>query len=64
VTVRALLVFGYIKGQFTTPQPCRSVRQLSGWAATDAFVIAKANWVDDTALIQRIPIQKGRSNGN
>jgi VIT1/CCC1 family predicted Fe2+/Mn2+ transporter len=45
VTLAALLVFGYIKGQFTTPRPWRSAWQtviVGGLAATAAFLIAKA----------------------
>jgi len=45
VTLLALLVFGYIKGQFTTARPIRSAWQtvvVGGLAATAAFVIAKA----------------------
>jgi len=45
VTLLALLVFGYIKGMFTTAQPFRSAWQtviVGGLAATAAFVIAKA----------------------
>lgn len=45
VTLLALLVFGYIKGRFTTPRPFRSAWQtviVGGLAATAAFVIAKA----------------------
>lgn len=45
VTLLALLVFGYIKGQFTTAKPFRSAWQtvvVGGLAATAAFVIAKA----------------------
>ena len=45
VTLLALLVFGYIKGQFTTARPFRSAWQtavVDGLAATAAFVIAKA----------------------
>lgn len=44
VTLLALLVFGYVKGRFTTPQPFRSAWQtaiVGGLAATAAFVIAK-----------------------
>jgi VIT1/CCC1 family predicted Fe2+/Mn2+ transporter len=44
VTLLALLVFGYIKGQFTTPRPWRSAWQtalVGGLAAAAAFVIAK-----------------------
>lgn len=45
VTLLALLVFGYIKGRFTTAKPFRSAAQtvvVGGLAATAAFVIAKA----------------------
>ena len=45
VTLLALLVFGYVKGQFTTAKPLRSAWQtvvVGGLAATAAFVIAKA----------------------
>jgi VIT1/CCC1 family predicted Fe2+/Mn2+ transporter len=45
VTLLALLVFGYIKGRFTTARPIRSAWQtvvVGGLAATAAFVIAKA----------------------
>ena len=45
VTLMALLVFGYIKGRFTTARPLRSAWQtvlVGGLAATAAFVIAKA----------------------
>jgi VIT1/CCC1 family predicted Fe2+/Mn2+ transporter len=45
VTLLALFVFGYIKGQFTTARPFRSAWQtvvVGGLAATAAFVIAKA----------------------
>lgn len=45
VTLLALLVFGYIKGRFTTARPFRSAFQtlmVGGLAATAAFVIAKA----------------------
>lgn len=44
MTLLALLVFGYIKGQFTTARPWRSAWQtvvVGGLAATAAFVIAK-----------------------
>ena len=44
VTLLALLVFGYIKGRFTTARPFRSAWQtviVGGMAATAAFVIAK-----------------------
>ena len=46
VTLLALLVFGYVKGRFTTAKPFRSAWQtvvVGGLAATAAFVIAKAN---------------------
>jgi vacuolar iron transporter family protein len=45
MTLLALLVFGYIKGRFTTAKPFRSAWQtvvVGGLAATAAFVIAKA----------------------
>lgn len=45
VTLFALLVFGYIKGRFTTARPFRSAWQtvvVGGLAAAAAFVIAKA----------------------
>ena len=45
VTLLALLVFGYIKGRFTTARPFRSAWQtviVGGLAAMAAFVIAKA----------------------
>jgi len=45
VTLLALFIFGYIKGQFTTARPFRSAWQtviVGGLAATAAFVIAKA----------------------
>jgi len=45
VTLLALLVFGYIKGRFTTARPFRSAWQtvvVGGLAAKAAFVIAKA----------------------
>lgn len=45
VTLLALLVFGYIKGRFTTSRPIRSAFQtltVGGLAAAAAFVIAKA----------------------
>jgi VIT1/CCC1 family predicted Fe2+/Mn2+ transporter len=45
VTLLALLVFGYIKGQFTTARPFRSAWQtvvVGGLAAAAAFAIAKA----------------------
>jgi VIT1/CCC1 family predicted Fe2+/Mn2+ transporter len=44
VTLLALLVFGYVKGRFTTAKPLRSAWQtavVGGLAATAAFVIAK-----------------------
>lgn len=44
VTLAALLVFGYVKGRFTTPRPFRSAWQtalVGGLAATAAFGIAK-----------------------
>lgn len=44
VTLLALGVFGYVKGQFTTPRPFRSAWQtmlVGGLAAGAAFVIAK-----------------------
>jgi VIT1/CCC1 family predicted Fe2+/Mn2+ transporter len=44
VTLLALLVFGYVKGRFTTAHPLRSAWQtalVGGLAATAAFVIAK-----------------------
>jgi VIT1/CCC1 family predicted Fe2+/Mn2+ transporter len=44
VTLLALLVFGYVKGRFTTARPFRSAWQtvvVGGLAATAAFVIAK-----------------------
>ncbi len=44
VTGLALLVFGYVKGRFTTPKPWRSAWQtlaVGGLAAAAAFVIAK-----------------------
>jgi VIT1/CCC1 family predicted Fe2+/Mn2+ transporter len=44
VTLLALLVFGYVKGRFTTPHPLRSAWQtalVGGLAAAAAFVIAK-----------------------
>jgi vacuolar iron transporter family protein len=43
-TLLALLVFGYVKGRFTTAKPLRSAWQtvvVGGLAATAAFVIAK-----------------------
>ena len=45
VTLVALLMFGYIKGLFTTGRPTRSAIQtvlVGGLAASAAFVIAKA----------------------
>ena len=45
VTLLALLVFGYIKGLFTTGKPVRSAAQtviVGGLAASAAFMIAKA----------------------
>jgi predicted membrane protein (TIGR00267 family) len=45
VTLLALLVFGYIKGRFTTAKPMRSAWQtvaVGGVAAGAAFLIAKA----------------------
>ena len=45
VTLMALLVFGYVKGRFTTAKPFRSAWHtvvVGGLAATAAFVIAKA----------------------
>jgi VIT1/CCC1 family predicted Fe2+/Mn2+ transporter len=45
VTLLALLIFGYIKGRFTTAKPFRSAWQtvvVGTLAATAAFVIAKA----------------------
>jgi VIT1/CCC1 family predicted Fe2+/Mn2+ transporter len=45
VTLLALLVFGYVKGRFTTARPFRSAWQtviVGGLAAAAAFVIAKA----------------------
>jgi VIT1/CCC1 family predicted Fe2+/Mn2+ transporter len=44
VTLLALLVFGYIKGRFTTARPLRSAWQtvvVGGLAATAAFAIAR-----------------------
>jgi VIT1/CCC1 family predicted Fe2+/Mn2+ transporter len=44
VTLLALLVFGYVKGRFTTARPFRSAWQtvvVGGLAASAAFVIAK-----------------------
>jgi predicted membrane protein (TIGR00267 family) len=45
VTLLALLIFGYIKGRFTTSRPIRSALQtvfVGGLAASAAFAIAKA----------------------
>ena len=45
VTLLALLVFGFIKGKFTTARPLRSALQtvvVGGLAAAAAFAIAKA----------------------
>jgi vacuolar iron transporter family protein len=45
ITLLALLVFGYVKGRFTTARPFRSAWQtviVGGLAAMAAFVIAKA----------------------
>jgi VIT1/CCC1 family predicted Fe2+/Mn2+ transporter len=45
VTLLALLLFGYIKGRFTTARPLRSAWQtalVGGLAAAAAFVIARA----------------------
>ena len=45
VTLLALLVFGFIKGLFTTGKPVRSAVQtvvVGGLAAAAAFLIAKA----------------------
>lgn len=44
VTLLALFLFGFIKGQFTTHRPLRSAWQtvlVGGLAASAAFVIAK-----------------------
>jgi VIT1/CCC1 family predicted Fe2+/Mn2+ transporter len=44
VTLLALLVFGYVKGKFTTPRPFQSAWQtaiVGGLAAGGAFIIAK-----------------------
>src|SRR5438309_1607914 len=44
VTLLALLVFGYIKGRFTTPRPARSAWQtaaVGGLAAAAAFLMAR-----------------------
>jgi predicted membrane protein (TIGR00267 family) len=45
LTLLALLVFGYVKGRFTTPRPLRSAWQtalVGALAASAAFAIAKA----------------------
>ena len=45
LTLVALLVFGYVKGLFTTPRPLRSAWQtalVGGLAAAAAFAIANA----------------------
>jgi len=45
VTLLALVVFGYVKGMFTTGRPARSAMQtvfVGGLAAAAAFLIAKA----------------------
>jgi VIT1/CCC1 family predicted Fe2+/Mn2+ transporter len=45
VTLAALLIFGYVKGRFTTPRPMRSAWQtvaVGSLAAAAAFVIARA----------------------
>jgi vacuolar iron transporter family protein len=45
VTLMALLVFGYIKGSFTTAKPFHSAWQtvvVGGLTAAAVFVIAKA----------------------
>jgi VIT1/CCC1 family predicted Fe2+/Mn2+ transporter len=45
VTLVALLVFGYVKGRFTTDHPWRSAWQtvfVGGLAASAAFLIATA----------------------
>ena len=45
VTLLALMIFGYVKGRFTTARPLRSAWQtvvVGGLAATAAFMIAKA----------------------
>lgn len=45
VTLVALLIFGYVKGRFTTDRPWRSAWQtvfVGGLAASAAFLIAKA----------------------
>ena len=45
VTLLALVVFGYVKGRFTTTRPFRSAWQtalVGGLAAAAAFGIAKA----------------------
>jgi VIT1/CCC1 family predicted Fe2+/Mn2+ transporter len=44
VTILALIVFGYIRGQFTTGKPLRSALEtiiIGGIAATAAFLLAK-----------------------
>ena len=44
VTLIALFVFGYVKGQFTVKRPIRSAWQtvvVGGLAATAAFALAK-----------------------
>jgi VIT1/CCC1 family predicted Fe2+/Mn2+ transporter len=44
VTLLALLIFGYVKGRFTTPRPLRSAWQtvaVGGLAAGTAFLIAR-----------------------
>ncbi len=44
VTLAALVIFGYVKGRFTTVKPWRSALQtalIGGIAATAAFVLAK-----------------------
>jgi VIT1/CCC1 family predicted Fe2+/Mn2+ transporter len=44
LTLIALLVFGYVKGRFTTPRPFRSAWQtalVGALAASAAFAIAK-----------------------
>src|ERR1700676_2939079 len=55
VTLLALLVFGYIKGRFTTARPFRSAWQtviVGGLAATAAFVIAKAIGLENSFIPQ------------
>ena len=45
ITLLALLVFGYIKGKFTTPRPLRSAWQtvvVGGLAAAAAFLLARS----------------------